>query len=197
MSRQKKSRKPAPLGPSQKPRVKKSERELNKDKKVKKTKGRSSGSRNNPVVQTNKSNQPAKSTDPRHGSKKPIALSPAEVETVVIPDFKPQVKLKKVQPEDISPEQELEQIEADPRLMELLDRTDAGEVLTGKDAKYFNAKTARHEQLMDILGLSYGSDEDDDDWEDDEDLDDEFDNDQAKSLIEQWEEDDTDDEGDN
>ena len=191
MSRQKRSRKPAPLGPSQKPRVKKSERQQAQDKKIKKTKGRDSGSRNNPITKDTKGNQPTKSNDPRHGSKKPIALNAAEVETVVIPDFKPQVKLKKVQPEQISPEQELEQIEADQRLMELLDRTDAGEVLTGKDAKYFNAKTARHEELMDILGLSYGSDEDD--WEDDESLDDDFDNDQAKSLIEQWEDDDGDD----
>ena len=81
--------------------------------------------------------------------------------------------------------QELAAIENDERLMDLLDRADAGEVLSGKDAKYFNAKTARHQQLVEELGIVYEDDEDED-WEDDED----FEQEQSKSLIEQWEQDD-------
>jgi ribosome assembly protein YihI (activator of Der GTPase) len=39
-------------------------------------------------------------------------------------------------------------------LQQLLERVENNETLTGKDAKYFNAKTARLEQLMDQLGLT-------------------------------------------
>lgn len=189
MSRQKKSRKPSPLAPKQKPRLKKSELDA-QDKKVKKPKGRKPGSRNNPLTKPSSKKTVATNNDPRHGSKKPIALDPVVAEPVVTPDFKPQVKLKKVsQQSELTPEQELEQIENDQRLNELLDRSESGEVLTGKDAKYFNAKTARHSELMDILGLEYGDDEDDwddEDWEDD----DEFAH--NPSIIEQWENDDGD-----
>ena len=38
-------------------------------------------------------------------------------------------------------------------MQQLLERVEQDEVLTGKDAKYFNAKTARMEQLMAELGL--------------------------------------------
>jgi uncharacterized protein len=34
-----------------------------------------------------------------------------------------------------------------------------GETLTGKDAKYFNAKTARHAELLTLLGLDIEEDE--------------------------------------
>ena len=183
MSRQKKSRKPAPLGSQKPPRVKKEERQ---ERKAKKPKGQKSGSRNNPIETKNTVNKANKSTDPRHGSKKPIELNPVVEKPIVVPDFKPQVKLTKVKPEGISPEQELEQIESDERLMELLDRADAGEILKGKDAKYFNAKTARHQQLLEILGLD---DELDEEY-DDEDFDNDYDDSQAASLIEQWEADD-------
>ena len=180
MSRQKKSRKPAPLGSQKAPRLKKEDRQ---ERRVKKPKGQKSGSRNNPIVAKSTVNKANKSTDPRHGSKKPIELNPVVEKPVTVPDFKPQVKLTKVKPEGISPEQELEQIESDERLMDLLDRADAGEILKGKDAKYFNAKTARHQQLLEILGLD---DELDEDY-DEEDFDREYDDSQAASLIEQWE----------
>ena len=45
------------------------------------------------------------------------------------------------------------QIESDAFLQQLLERVERDEILTGKDAKYFNAKTARLEQLMQQLGL--------------------------------------------
>ena len=64
----------------------------------------------------------------------------------------PQVELKKVK-ETLTPEQELHQIENDERLMALLDRHERGELLTGKDAKYFNRLVARHQELCDLLGI--------------------------------------------
>ena len=44
-------------------------------------------------------------------------------------------------------------------MQQLLERVEQDEILTGKDAKYFNAKTARLEQLLEELGLT--EDEDD------------------------------------
>ena len=54
----------------------------------------------------------------------------------------------------LSPEQELALIENDSYLQQLLERVEQNELLTGKDAKYFNAKTARLEQLLQQLGLA-------------------------------------------
>lgn len=190
MSRSKKSRKPAPLGSQKAPRLKKEDRNDQKDRKNKAPKGQKSGSRNNPIDKKSSTNAANKSTDPRHGSKKPISLNPVIEKPIVVPNFEPQVKLTKVKPEGISPEQELEQIENDERLMELLDRADAGEVLKGKDAKYFNAKTARHQELVELLGLD---DEEDEDYEGYDEEDDDYDDAQTSSLVEQWEADDEDD----
>lgn len=193
MSRSKKSRKPAPLGSQKAPRLKKEDRNDQKERKNKTSKGQKSGSRNNPIDKKSSANKANKSTDPRHGSKKPIALNPVVEQPVAVPNFEPQVKLTKVKPEGIRPEQELEQIENDERLMELLDRADAGDILKGKDAKYFNAKTARHQELVELLGLDDEDDFDEDDFDDD-DFDEDYDGSQAPSLIEQWEADDGDEE---
>ena len=57
------------------------------------------------------------------------------------------------------PEQELALLENDEKLLELLDKVDQGEILTGKDAKYFNAKTARHAELVALLGLDQDDEE--------------------------------------
>jgi hypothetical protein len=40
-----------------------------------------------------------------------------------------------------------------------------GETLTGKDAKYFNAKTARHSELLILLGLDVEEDDEEDEAE--------------------------------
>jgi ribosome assembly protein YihI (activator of Der GTPase) len=177
MTRQKKTRKAAPLGPTQKARIKKAE-EPTVGKRIKKHKGQVAGSRNNPETRDSSNQKNAgKSNDPRHGSKTPISLTP--VELVKKPNFIPQVKLKKVEEPAMPPEQELEAIENDERLQALLDRVDNDEVLTGKDAKYFNAKTARHQALMEELGF-----EDDEDFDEEESLED------SRSLVEQWEDED-------
>ena len=67
--------------------------------------------------------------------------------------FKPVVQLTKAKEPEMPPEQELALLENDEKLLELLDKVDQGEILTGKDAKYFNAKTARHAELVALLGL--------------------------------------------
>lgn len=169
MSRQKKSRKPAAFGPSKPPRLKKSEGQTRHSKKPK---GLNTGSRYNPPI-TSSHQQPSQQTqDPRHGSKKPIELDP---QSCSLSDhhmpYQPQVKLAKVKPEPLSPEDELTQIENDPQLMALLDRADNGEILNKKEAKYFNAKMTRHQALLNILGLDYT----------------ETDPDPTSSIIEQWE----------
>ncbi|MCJ8268411.1 MAG: Der GTPase-activating protein YihI, partial [Psychrosphaera sp.] len=147
-----------------------------------------SGSRNNPETTASEhTSQAPKSTDPRHGSKTPIALNPeqAKKDKITITDYTPQVVLKKVVEPEISPEQELEQIENDERLMALLEKVDNDELITGKDAKYFNANMARHKALMEELGY-----EDDDDLDDgDEDYDESESVVEGKSLVEQWEDD--------
>lgn len=188
MTRQKKNRKGAPLGPTQKPRVKKAGKADNTGKRVPKHKGLASGNRNNPETTASEHiKQAPKSTDPRHGSKTPIALNPeqAKKDKITITDYTPQVVLKKITEPEMSPEQELEQIENDERLMALLEKVDNDELITGKDAKYFNANMARHKALMEELGY-----EEDDELDDE---DDDYDDDEApvegKSLVEQWEDD--------
>lgn len=78
--------------------------------------------------------------------------------------FKPVVQLTKAKEPEMPPEQELALLENDEKLLELLDKVDQGEILTGKDAKYFNAKTARHAELVALLGL----DQDDEEEEEEE-----------------------------
>ncbi|CAH9055327.1 Der GTPase-activating protein YihI [Pseudoalteromonas holothuriae] len=159
MTRKKKTRKVASNGT---PRLSKDKlRELRavKEQRSKNSKGAKPGSRNAQeakVAQEVNGNEQSK--DQRVGSKKPVPLqvqSQAQKqhqEPVMQRHLKPQVELKKVQPQ-LTPEQELEQLENDERLMALLERHERGELLTGKDAKYFNRSVARHQALCELLGL--------------------------------------------
>lgn len=169
MSRQKKSRK----GPSQstgKMRLSKEklqeERAL-KNFRPKKPKGNKPGTRNaiDETVNSGVSNQNVKKPKGM-GSKKPIDLTPGNKPSVVIKpepvmnrDLKPAAELKKAPEVVLAPEQELEQLENDQRLLDLIDRHEAGELLTGKDAKYFNTKVERHQALCELLGLDDEEDE--------------------------------------
>jgi len=87
---------------------------------------------------------------------------------LVAPQTEPKALLAKVKPVEVPPQVELEQIEQDEKLQSLLERVEQGEILTGKDAKYFNAKTARHAELLTLLGLDLEDEEDDADEELDE-----------------------------
>ncbi|MFT4924357.1 MAG: ribosome assembly protein YihI (activator of Der GTPase) [Phenylobacterium sp.] len=176
MTRQKKNRTSGPLAPAQKPRQKNSIREESRSQRLKKHKGLKSGSRNAQEANSQNTGGSQQQQDPRHGSTTPISLNPAKAPEK-IRDLKPQVVLTKNPTLPVDPEQELLAIENDERLLALLERVDNDEVLKGKDAKYFNAATARHQALMEQLGF----DNDDDEDEEEED---------SRSLAEQWEDDD-------
>jgi ribosome assembly protein YihI (activator of Der GTPase) len=178
MTRKKKTRSVGPQAPSLKPREKKYVREELTGRRKKKPKGLAPGSRNNQEADNSSVSSSAQNQDPLHGSKRPIQLTPeVKLPKQPIVDKKPQASLSKVVVDAVPPEQELLAIENDDRLLALLEQVDNDEILKGKDAKYFNTQTARHQELMTLLGY-----EDEDDFDDDEN--------QGKSLLEQWEDDD-------
>ncbi|WP_440054408.1 Der GTPase-activating protein YihI [Pseudoalteromonas sp. T1lg65] len=158
MTRKKKTRKVASNGTPRLSKDKLKELRALKEQRSKKLKGKKPGSRNAPAVKAVDDGKASKNTDPRVGSKKPIALvagttsSNENNQPELKRHLQPQVQLRKVQ-ETLSPEQELEQLENDERLMALLDRHERGELLTGKDAKYFNRGIARHQELCELLGI--------------------------------------------
>ena len=160
MTRQKKSRKVGQIGirkqdvrpekPSQDTRRKKS------------PKGQKSGNRNSLVDETQiKSNSSSTSNakkDPKVGSKKAIELVPSKSAPLVNKsiqhsDKKPEVVLKTVKTSQLTPELELEQLENDEILIALAERVEDGELLKGKEAKYFNKHIARYDELVEQLGL--------------------------------------------
>ncbi|WMN61319.1 Der GTPase-activating protein YihI [Pseudoalteromonas xiamenensis] len=134
----------------------------------KQSKGLKAGSRNAQEAKVvDAKNGGSSLKDARIGSKKPIALvptkdvQPANDEPKFNRSAQPQVVLKKVVEPTLTPEEELAQLENDERLMVLIDRHERGELLTGKDAKFFNKSIARHQELCEILGI-------DDEFEEDE-----------------------------
>ncbi|WP_024596956.1 MULTISPECIES: Der GTPase-activating protein YihI [Pseudoalteromonas] len=167
MSRTKKSRKSPANGPVRLSQDKLKEMRALKEQRVKKTKGAKPGSRNAPDLldsESQNSNQAPK--DKRVGSKKPVPLiaTAPEPKVEMKRNLKPTIELKKVIEPEFTPEQELEALENDERLLKLVERHEKGEMLTGKDAKYFNSRIARHQALCEILGIE---DEDEDEFEDD------------------------------
>lgn len=165
MTRKKKSRTAGQLGIRHKPSAEaRQERERPVETK-KKGAGLKAGSRNSAQIEkTTESGN--KNKDPRHGSKTPISLVATVAEQkLVAPQTEPKALLAKVKPVELPPQVELDQIEQDEKLQSLLERIEQGEILTGKDAKYFNAKTARHAELLTILGLDLEDDEAEDEPE--------------------------------
>jgi len=160
MTRQKKSRKIGQIG------IRKQDARPEKPKanirKKKAPKGQKSGNRNSLMdenqVSTNPTTSAPKKKNSKIGSKKPIELVVTKKVVAEKPqtqhsDKKPEVKLKKAAPVALPPEQELEQLENDQKLIELAERAEQGELLTGKDAKYFNKHMARYDELIEQLGL--------------------------------------------
>jgi ribosome assembly protein YihI (activator of Der GTPase) len=164
MTRQKKTRSAGPNGLRNLSAEDARKTRQPKEQSKKKGAGLKSGSRNSmPADSQNKANTAAKK-DPRLGSKKPIELTPAAQPTPAQQTeqiLQPKASLGKVKPVTLTAEQELAIIENDSYLQQLLERVEKDEILTGKDAKYFNTKTARLEQLLEELGL--GDDETSDD----------------------------------
>ena len=159
MTRQKKTRSAGPNGQRHLSAEDIRKTRQPKEQTKKKGAGLKSGSRNNATVISSVPKGESVKKDKRLGSKKPIALVVADTQQPVL-HTQPKASLAKAKPLALTPEQELALIENDGYLQQLLERVEQEEILTGKDAKYFNAKTARLEQLMDALGLGDGTDDD-------------------------------------
>lgn len=156
MTRQKKSRNTGNNGQRHLPATEARKLRQPKEETKKKGAGKKSGSRNS-VVELNADQQTGHSApkDPRTGSKKPISLVAEPVKAPELkPDLQPRARLTKAVIPGISAADELALIENDVLLQQLLERVENNEILTGKEAKYFNAKTARLEQLLAQLGLT-------------------------------------------
>jgi hypothetical protein len=200
MTRIKKTRKPG-SGFNGKMRLSKEKlRELRemKEQRSKKHSGNKAGTRNaQDAKKLNDDKHSAKQQDARKGSKKPISLVPeTKVEKAVDEvkfnrNLKPMASLDHSKRELLTPQQELESIENDQKLMSLLERQNAGETLVGKDAKYLNSKVARHQALCEILGISDEDDFDDEEMYDDEDMLDQF---MSSDLADEWLDDEDDEE---
>jgi len=144
MTRIKKTRKGGENGPKRKPKEKKSE-EIASSKR-KRDSGNKAGSRHNEGM-LNKASPSGSgrksSNDPRHGSKKPVALA--------LTDAKPQAKTK--QPK-LSDEQKLLALEEDPRLNNLLDMLEEGRDLSAEDQSWLDKQLSKIEALMEKLGIA-------------------------------------------
>lgn len=118
-------------------------------------KGKPSGNRQQEAQTPQQQQQTNTVVDKRVGSKKPIALvSPNSQKAAVVSPKKPKPKAKV-----LSPEQELEQLENNTRLSNLLDESDAGQELNAVDQQWLDKQLARHQQLMEQLGLIEADDE--------------------------------------
>ncbi|WP_085246650.1 Der GTPase-activating protein YihI [Gilliamella mensalis] len=141
-----------------KQKTKKSRQEINEEsrelKRKRKHKGLPSGSRFNNQDNNKNKNLTNKSKDPRVGSKKPISLIIEGSNNVIKP-----VKQPKPAKTVLSPQQELEQLENDPKLDMLLDLVEQNSKLTKEQQTYLDSKLNRIDELMQALGYS------DDDFE--------------------------------
>jgi uncharacterized protein len=132
---------------------KKTRQEINDEcrllKKKRKHKGLPSGHRQ--VADENKQHKPNQlnNKDLRIGSKKPIPLIVDKISTI------PTLKTNKSVKITLTPEQELQKLENDPKLEQLLDRVDLGEMLTKQEQHYLERNLARIDELMTLLGYEY------------------------------------------
>ncbi|MGC7559960.1 Der GTPase-activating protein YihI [Pasteurella sp. PK-2025] len=126
------------------------------EKKKKKRKGLTSGSRHS-ATEHNPQNQAAAKKDPRIGSRKKVPLIVEFVNKpekgMTIPPMKMEERLPKQ-----DPMLELELLENNECLNQLLDDLDAGKTLSSQDQQFVDECLERIAQLMDELGIS---DEDD------------------------------------
>lgn len=158
MTRQKKTRNSGENGPRFLPAAEVRKQRERKEESKKSGAGGKPGQRNSQLLR--KASEPSggsSNKDPRLGSKKPVPLLPEGAEAVAqgLKPIQPKASIAKVVvASGLTPEQELAQLEQDSRLQLLLERVERDEVLTGKDAKYFNRMTERYEQLLQQLGLA-------------------------------------------
>lgn len=147
MSHSKKSRKGGDNGPKLAPRTKKVDR---KAATKKKNSGNRSGSRHNAALIKDQLDPNAEAKkNPRHGSKKPVALSLPE--TTAKPSNTEEKKAQKPQQTD---EQKLLKLEEDPRLNKLLDMLEEGRQLSNEDQVWLDKQLNTIERLMTKLGIA-------------------------------------------
>lgn len=156
MTRQKKTRKTGPIAARKLPKDEWKKKVVESNKKPVKYKGLPPGSRFNEKLNAPHAGQQTGATlnDPRHGSKKPIAL--------IMPGKSNKQKAGKLNVVDLTPAEELALLENDERLQDFLDALDDGETLHAEDQAWVDQQLARFQQLAEILGL----DLDDEDEED-------------------------------
>lgn len=161
MTRIKKSRKTGPIGQIKSGNIKTSSA---KERKKHVRKGQKSGSRHSQASEEVRTSSSG-AKDPRIGSTKAVSLTAPIQQTArdVPVKNKPVIKQTTSKPV-VEPTEawlaELEQIESDLRLQDLMAQVDEDETLTANDQAYFNKKMARHQFLVEKLGLD--TDEDDD-----------------------------------
>lgn len=142
-----------------KQKPKKSRQEINEEsrelKRKRKHKGLPSGSRFNNTDNNKNNNTQKVVKDPRIGSKTQIALVvDTNTNTTKV------VKQPKPKKTVLSPQQELEQLENDPKLDMLLDLVEQNGKLTKEQQTYLDSRLNRIDELMQELGYT------DDDFED-------------------------------
>lgn len=140
MSRNK-SRKINENAPKKQPRTKKQDRVVAGKKQ---NSGNKPGSRHDEKQIQQTQSGAARAKDPRHGSKKPVALN--------LPTVKP-VEKKPAAPK-MSDEQKLLKLEDDPRLNSLLDMLEEGKTLTAADQSWLEKQLTEIERLMERLGIN-------------------------------------------
>lgn len=161
MTRIKKSRKTGPIGQIKSGNITTSSA---KERKKHVRKGQKSGSRHSQGHEDVKST-PTATKDPRIGSTKAVSLVAPSQQSIekVTQKTKPVIKQVNTKPV-VEPTEawlaELEQIESDLRLQDLLAQLDEGETLPATDQAYFNKKMARHQFLIEKLGLDTEEDDD-------------------------------------
>ncbi|ART82555.1 GTPase-activating protein [Oceanisphaera profunda] len=149
-------------------------------------KGLAAGSRQNVPELKSQANEQQTPKDPRHGSKKPVALGVTNEPTAAQLQAAAAKKAAKAEQKaaakhdiakievideaeltpELTPEQELEQLENDDRLNGLLDQVDAGKKLNKADASWLDKRLARHQQLLEQLGLLDDEDEESEEGDD-------------------------------
>lgn len=127
------------------------------EKKKRKHKGLSSGSRHS-AQQQNTANNKTEVKDPRVGSRKKV---PLVVEFVNKPE-KGQFIQPVSAPKKLDPAVELERLENNEILNELLDALDAGKTLSKADQQFVDECLARVAELMEELGIEDEETEGDD-----------------------------------
>ncbi|RUO69631.1 GTPase-activating protein [Idiomarina ramblicola] len=136
MTRRKKTRKAGPLAQPKTPRETRPTDAASKGKKI--GKGQAPGQRHSSTKVLQQSKTKADEKDPRHGSRRKVALV-------------------------MTPEQELKQLQEDTKLQLLVERFENDESLTAEEQRYLDEKSERYEQLIAKLGYEL-----DEEWDDEE-----------------------------